>query len=190
MTLWKALFRSCLLRCPECGKGRFARSWIACHDECAHCGLDFRVDWGFYLGSIYVSYAVTGVIITATCVPLILARTVPWSILTPAAVGFCIAFPFWFWRYSRSIWFGLNYWLDKRGRAQRTMQQRAAEQTEKADGVEDQANDGQPRFQFTCPYCYSRDTNPESKRNSWSNCSKCGERVLLIPTQISEENPD
>ena len=113
MKLTTVISRSCRLRCPACGRGKFANSWLATEDQCAYCDLDFRVDWGFYLGSIYVSYAVTGVILTAVCVPLVVGQYVPFRVLTPLALAFCVFFPIWFWRYARSLWFGINCCLDE-----------------------------------------------------------------------------
>lgn len=31
-------------RCPRCGQGRLFKGWLAFADECAACGLDFRME--------------------------------------------------------------------------------------------------------------------------------------------------
>ena len=183
MTLWTAILRSCRLRCPECGRGKFARTWNSTHDECSHCGLDFRVDWGFYLGSIYVSYLATGLIVTSTCVPIVIQQHVPWLILTPVAVVFCIVFPYWFWRYARSIWFGINHYLDQG----RWMKQKVQSECVHQDGAAATLKTDS-QFQFVCPHCHMLDYFDEKSAKTWTNCIRCGEAVLSLP--IYDTNTD
>jgi uncharacterized protein (DUF983 family) len=50
------------LRCPGCGQGRLFRGPFRMHDGCGACGLSYRREPGFYLGSIYVNYGVTVIV--------------------------------------------------------------------------------------------------------------------------------
>lgn len=181
MKLSTTLIRSCRLRCPKCGKGRFARSWIATHENCSECELDFRVDWGFYLGSIYVSYGATGAILAVVCVPIIVGQYVPTNTLMPFALGFCALFPIWFWRYARSVWFGINYYMDQTRHERKT--RHALQSTHQTD----HAVATTPHFQSICPHCYVVNEYPITMRGTWSNCKNCGETVLLLPTNSSSE---
>jgi len=47
------------LLCPRCGQGRLFTGWFAISAACPHCGLDFKREPGFYLGSISINYGVT-----------------------------------------------------------------------------------------------------------------------------------
>jgi uncharacterized protein (DUF983 family) len=82
-------------------------------DACALCGLWFERAQGYFVGAIYVNYAVTAVIAIGGFFLL-------WGLtsLSPAAqlavlVPLVIVFPLWFFRYSRSLWLALE-WLVNR----------------------------------------------------------------------------
>src|SRR5690349_19287385 len=62
---WRRIGRSLRLRCPRCGVGKLFAGWFKMHEKCEHCGLDFRREPGFYLGSIYVNYGLTAFFVTA-----------------------------------------------------------------------------------------------------------------------------
>ena len=56
------LRRALRLRCPRCGDGPLFRGLVQMHDECPACGLSFRREPGFYLGSIYLNYGATVIV--------------------------------------------------------------------------------------------------------------------------------
>ena len=69
----------------------------------------FEREQGYFVGAIYVNYAATVVIAIAGFLLLdaytdlsLTAQIVLWSI-------FCIAFPLFFFRYSRSLWLSIEY---------------------------------------------------------------------------------
>lgn len=76
---------------------------------CARCGLTFERAQGYFVGAIYVNYAVT-VVITITGY-LVLWRFTTLSTGAQFAlwVPFVVLFPLWFFPYSRSLWLGLEY---------------------------------------------------------------------------------
>jgi hypothetical protein len=83
------------------------------HAACSQCGLKFDRGPGYYLGSIYINYGLTAVLVTGGYLALFLTDT-----LTPAArlalLGcFCMIFPLWFFRYARSLWLALDLYLDR-----------------------------------------------------------------------------
>ena len=77
---------------------------------CALCGLMYERAQGYWVGAIYVNYAmttviaVTGFFLTWRDVPMAVELTV-WGV-------FAVLFPLWFFRYSRSLWLGLEFFLN------------------------------------------------------------------------------
>lgn len=108
----RRIVRSLRLRCPRCGKGKLFTTWIRMHERCGECELDFRREPGFYLGSIYINYGLTAMAITITYVIAMAtghgqSRTLFWG-----SLAFCVLFPLWFFRYARSLWLGMDQYLD------------------------------------------------------------------------------
>jgi uncharacterized protein (DUF983 family) len=100
------------LRCPRCGRAPLFRGWFTMNVVCAVCDLKFERAPGYWVGAIYVNYAFTTLIAVGG---FFLLRV--WADLdTPGQlalwVPFVIAFPLWFFRYSRSLWLGLEYGLN------------------------------------------------------------------------------
>lgn len=82
------------------------------HPKCDACGLDFRREPGFYLGSIYVNYGLTALVVTVGFVAAqILGRGRDPRLFWSMAV-WCVAFPLWFFRYARSLWLGMDQYVD------------------------------------------------------------------------------
>ncbi len=90
------------LRCPRCGRGRLFSGWFRMHSRCGTCGLDFRREPGFYLGSIYLNYAATALSTGALFGVLVLA--LEWS--PERALATCLAvaviLPLLLFRWARS----------------------------------------------------------------------------------------
>jgi uncharacterized protein (DUF983 family) len=109
--LLRVLGRALQLRCPVCGEGRMFRGLLTMNRRCAHCGLWFERAPGYYLGSIYVNYAATGLIAGALyLLPMAWAgRPVTWMI--GPVVAFCVVFPIVFFRYARSLWLAFDHYL-------------------------------------------------------------------------------
>jgi len=82
-------------------------------DACALCGLRFERAQGYFVGAIYVNYAVTSLIAIGGFFLL-------WGLtdLSPAGqlailIPFVIGFPLWFFRYSRSFWLAVEWLLNR-----------------------------------------------------------------------------
>jgi len=79
------------------------------HERCAACALRFEREPGYFVGAIYINYAVTaavalgGVLVLDAVVGLTLAQELT------LAVGLAVLVPVFFFRYARSLWFLLNY---------------------------------------------------------------------------------
>jgi uncharacterized protein (DUF983 family) len=103
------LRRGLMLRCPRCGRGPLFRGAFTMHERCPACDLLLEREQGYFVGAIYVNYAATvGITIAGF---LVLDRytdlTVTTQILLWSAFG--IAFPLFFFRYSRSLWLSIDY---------------------------------------------------------------------------------
>jgi uncharacterized protein (DUF983 family) len=104
--------RALRLRCPRCGRAPLFRGWFTMNLLCAVCDLTFERAQGYWVGAIYVNYGVTVTIAVAGGFLL-------WTRAGLDPVGqlvlwipFVVAFPLWFFRYSRSLWLGLEYGLN------------------------------------------------------------------------------
>ena len=104
--------RGLRLRCPRCGRAPLYRGWFTMNEVCPVCYLKFERAQGYWVGAIYVNYGVT-VAIAVTGFFLLRALagwdTAPQLMLW---VPFVTLFPLWFFRYSRSLWLGLEYALN------------------------------------------------------------------------------
>jgi uncharacterized protein (DUF983 family) len=79
-------------------------------EACALCGLRFERAQGYWVGAIYVNYAVTTVI--AVTGFFLTWRHVPMSVELAAWCTFAVLFPLWFFRWSRSVWLGVEFLLN------------------------------------------------------------------------------
>lgn len=98
------------LRCPRCFRGRVFRSVVAMNDPCPVCGQIFQREEGYFLGSMYVSYALgCGVVAVA-----FFTATAWWPDVSPMLLclaifaGYVPLMPLLF-RYARVIWMHLDY---------------------------------------------------------------------------------
>lgn len=83
------------------------------HESCAHCGLKYEREPGYFLGSIYINYGVTAFLITAGWVACrygfgFEAR----SLIIPFAV-FLVLFQTLFFRYARALWLAMDCRFDQ-----------------------------------------------------------------------------
>jgi uncharacterized protein (DUF983 family) len=100
------------LRCPRCGRAPLFRGWFTMNTVCAVCDLKFERAQGYWVGAIYVNYAVTTLIAVGGFFLLRVLTEVDTAGQLALWVPFVIAFPLWFFRYSRSLWLGLEYGLN------------------------------------------------------------------------------
>jgi hypothetical protein len=76
--------------------------------RCAACGLSFERAQGYWVGAIYVNYAVTVTIALAGALLLWGVAGVSTADQLWLWLGFVGVFPIWFFRYSRSLWLALE----------------------------------------------------------------------------------
>ncbi len=104
--------RALHLRCPRCGRAPLYCGWFTMNAVCAVCDLTFERAQGYWVGAIYVNYALT-VLIAVSGYFLLWAR----ADLSNAAqfgiwIPFCVLFPLWFFRYSRALWLAVEVGLN------------------------------------------------------------------------------
>jgi len=100
------------LRCPRCAAGKLYRKPFQMNQHCAHCGLKFEREQGYFVGAIYINYAAT------------IAIAVPGFFLLDALAGvtidqqltlwvpFAVLFPLAFFHHSRSLWLALDHYFN------------------------------------------------------------------------------
>jgi hypothetical protein len=87
------------------------------NDACPVCHLKFGRESGYYVGAMYVSYALAVPIIGALTVVLSYWVFPDWRlemVVFPAVILFLPLVPVVF-RYSRIVWIHLGYYLDPHG---------------------------------------------------------------------------
>ena len=79
---------------------------------CVLCGLRFERAQGYWVGAIYVNYGVSATIALGGYF-LLWART-ELSMAAQLAIWiiFLVVFPLWFFRYSRSLWLAVEFWVN------------------------------------------------------------------------------
>jgi uncharacterized protein (DUF983 family) len=92
-------------RCPRCRRGKIFKGLLQMNDPCPVCGLIFQREEGYFLGAMYVSYALGCAIVGVAYV--IAAELFPdVSSLVLCLILFAGYVPLmpWIFRYSRVIW--------------------------------------------------------------------------------------
>lgn len=107
--------------CPRCQEGAIYRrpiwrAWLDMYDRCPVCGLHFEREQGYFLGSMYVSYALS---VPPVCLLVLLIWLVTrWRldyVVLAAFVAYLPAVPLVV-RISRVVWIHIDQWLDPESR--------------------------------------------------------------------------
>lgn len=106
------LSRSIRLNCPRCGNGRLFRSYFTMHERCESCQLQYERGPGYYLGSTYINYAFTSVLMTISYVLLKFVFGYDNKLLLIPLGFFIVVFPLLFFRFARALWLGMDCLLD------------------------------------------------------------------------------
>jgi uncharacterized protein (DUF983 family) len=110
LKFWRTVGRGLRLRCPRCGEGRLFGGLFKMVDRCPSCGLDVRREQGYYVGAMYINYGVTATVELAYGIPMA-ERGVSLTALTIPLAAFGLIFPLLFFRYSKSLWLGIDLYL-------------------------------------------------------------------------------
>jgi len=102
-------------RCPSCHRGRVFNGLIEMRDSCDACGYRFEKEPGYFVGAMYVSYAMA--VGAYAGLTLLCRRFLP-GFSPAAALG--AAFPLFLllvpviFRYSRVIWMHFDRLFDRK----------------------------------------------------------------------------
>lgn len=113
----RAVLRAVRLLCPRCGTGRLFDGFWKMRERCPTCQLNFEREHGFFVGAIYINYAGTVLVALASFYALELFTAVPFQWRLALAVACAAVFPLFFYRYSKSLWLGLDWFVDPDARA-------------------------------------------------------------------------
>jgi len=107
------LNRSLRLRCPRCGGGKLFRGCFRMNAECPSCRLHYERAPGYFLGSMYINYGLTTLLMTVAYLSLVFGarwsnRDVVWPLL-----AFVVVFPVVIFRHARSLWLGMDCYFDR-----------------------------------------------------------------------------
>ncbi len=104
--------RALALRCSRCGGTDLFTSWFMMRRDCALCGLRFERAQGYWVGAIYVNYAVTATLALAGYFVLWARTGLSTAAQLAIWIPFLLIFPLWFFRYSRSVWLALEFFFN------------------------------------------------------------------------------
>jgi uncharacterized protein (DUF983 family) len=112
---FRTLFgRAMALRCPLCGQGKLFAGWLRMNQQCPHCSAVFEREPGFFLGSIYINYGLTALIVAIAYPLLLFNGLVAERALLISAMAFTVVFPILLFPWARSLWLGFDQWRDPR----------------------------------------------------------------------------
>jgi uncharacterized protein (DUF983 family) len=110
--VWRIAASAARLKCPRCGGGPIFTGAFRMRRFCAGCGLVFEREPGYFIGSIYLNYGLTTVLMIAGYFALEkLAGFGPWTCLALCGL-FGIIFPLLFFRHARTLWLAVDQFLD------------------------------------------------------------------------------
>jgi uncharacterized protein (DUF983 family) len=105
---WTIMSRGLRLRCPKCGRTPIFRGWFSMHERCAECGRRFNRAPGYLLGSIYINYGLTALLVVVAYFGLYFGEVLSSDQLLVVLTAFILVFPLWFFRYARSLWIAFD----------------------------------------------------------------------------------
>src|SRR5438093_4648892 len=104
-------------RCPRCREGAiyldsFSRGWLAMHQRCPVCNLKFEREQGYFVGAMYISYAlaIPPYLLLVTLFWRLAGWRYEWALL--GAVAVYLPFVPIAMRISRVIWMYIDQALD------------------------------------------------------------------------------
>jgi uncharacterized protein (DUF983 family) len=98
--------------CPQCRKGKIFRKpfysltgFDDMYEHCPHCGLRYEVEPGYFIGAMYVSYAVSGgvALVLAFMMFYLFGDPAGWVYASVVAGALLLIVPINF-RISRVVW--------------------------------------------------------------------------------------
>ena len=114
-TVVSRAWRLLLLRC--CGQQPLFKNLFRMHPECTSCHLRYQREPGYFLGSIYINYGLTAVLVTLFYFALFYSGVVSAQAGLWIVTGFALVFPIWFFRYAPACgWVSITIGIRRRKR--------------------------------------------------------------------------
>jgi uncharacterized protein (DUF983 family) len=103
-------WRGATKACPSCGRRGLFKRWFTLRTSCPACGLNFEREEGYWTGAIFANLFTTMILfillmVTAFVVTL---PEPPVAELIVGSVLFTIAFPLFFYPFSKTVWMALD----------------------------------------------------------------------------------
>lgn len=106
-------------KCPRCHRGDLFETGsfsfskpFEMPERCPHCGFPYLPEPGFYYGSMFISYIISGFF----CLGFVMFFhwVLDWGLGASFAllIAFCAVIFVWFFRFSRSLWINMIYRYD------------------------------------------------------------------------------
>jgi uncharacterized protein (DUF983 family) len=82
-------------------------------DPCPACGLRYEREQGYFVGAIYVNYALTTVVTLGSVLGLdaLVGLTLPAQLCLGIGLGALV--PLVFFRYARSLWLAIDFMVSR-----------------------------------------------------------------------------
>lgn len=97
-------------RCAVCGAGGLFEGWFRMRSHCPTCGARFAREDGFFIGALFVNFAVTEALMFLWLAGAALA-TIPHPdpvLLVTGAATICVVVPLTVYPFSKTIWFAIH----------------------------------------------------------------------------------
>lgn len=102
------LRRALRLRCPRCGNGKLFARPFRMETACRVCSLTFEREHGYFVGAIYVNYAITVALTFAAFLALECWTDIPFGPRLAVAIGLAASLPVLLHHHARSLWLGVD----------------------------------------------------------------------------------
>ena len=103
------LARALRLRCPRCGPGRLYAHGLTMLERCPVCGLRYEREQGYFVGAVYVNYAITTVTVLGGVIVLDQLFGLSLATQLMVAVPLALLLPLLVHRHARSIWLAVGH---------------------------------------------------------------------------------
>lgn len=122
-------------RCPSCGTGRLFTGWFAMVDRCPGCGMRFSREEGFFIGALFVNFAVTEAVLFGWLVGafLLTLPDAPVPSIAAGAAAICIVVPLVVYPFSKTIWAAIHLAMEPLSEAEQA--EAAAHRFERGDAA-------------------------------------------------------
>ncbi len=107
----RAMWYGLLLICPRCHEGKLYASWTVRNDQCPVCGANFEPGEGDFLGSMFMAYTGTVVVVGTAILLLGLLTDISLTDLLTYGIVASAVFLVLTYRNMRGVWIGIVYMM-------------------------------------------------------------------------------